>query len=606
MKRLSQPVSGVDPAARLILCALLCAAPIAPASAATSQGASAWTVISGGAYAGADGTPRIYMGSDPTGLSIPPAAKAGASAAASEGDRSWPYSIGQNFGTPAFADLNHDGVMEIIATDRSKTYVLNAQGALLPGWPKTTGEVNHTPAVADIDEDGSPEILITSSGSPAKIQCLNLDGTQQAGFPVNLPYQYWLNSAGPVVADLDGDGHLDVGAQAEPGVGFFDRFGHPLPGWPYTWSTQQNIPWSAPAVADLDGDGRNEVVFGTNDLYSSAVYVVRSDGTNMPGWPQGTRVIFSSVALGDLDNDGHPEVVVQEGDNTWYGGRMHVWRYDGTELPGWPRFICDDWECSRSNPAIADVDNDGTREIVTVTADGKLHILRIDGSEFPGYPRTIASGVISSVQVIDLDGDSIEEILVCYAVGGQWVGCWKLDGTVFPGFPKRIFTSAELAAHSSTHVADMDGDGDFDLCAQGSGMSNGQMWVYEITGSVSQTATRAECPKIRRDAYNSGFFPWRNPSAAGDPIAARSFFCYPNPIRGDAQMHLRLPGAGTLTLSVLDPAGRRLAMRDMQGGRWTSLRLRDMLGRDPASGPYFIRWTGASGQGSARVVVMGE
>lgn len=557
--------------------------------------------------------PIVLLGTDPSAavgltrenrgsIGSPPATTQPARSPGPETpSRSWPATIGETFGTPMFFDLDGDGTMEIIAVDRQRTYVYSSAGTLLLGWPQTTGEVNNTPAVADIDEDGQPEIIVASSGAPPKIRCYRLNGTSLPGFPVALPYQYWLNVTAPAVADVDGDGHLDVGAQSEPGVAFFDRFGRPLPGWPYLWSTTQNIPWSAPAVGDLDGDGENEVVVGTNDQYNPGVHVIRSNGTSKPGWPQTTRNIFSSPAIGDLDGDGDLEVIVQEGDPTWYGGRMHVWHHDGTPLPGWPLSISDDWEGSRSNPTIADVDGDGTLEIVTATSDARLHILRIDGTEFAGYPRAIPGGSISSAQVLDIDADGIEEIFLCYYAGGsQWVGAWRLDGAMLTGFPKLIFAGSQLDAHGSVHVADMEGDGDLDLCAEGGTFGTGRVWVYEVDGSTYQPGvTRADWPKIRRDVQNTGCYLRLDPSAAPDesfvtasPLRAR-IVCVPNPVARGGGLHLQIPGTGSGRLEVFDPTGRILGGLDARGG--TSL----AIGLDRLTGPRFagccfLRWRPAT------------
>lgn len=524
--------------------------------------------------------------------------------------RSWPADIGETFGTPAMHDLDGDGRKEVIAADRQRTYVFDAQGLLRPGWPVSTGEVNNSPAVAYLDGDNVPEIIVASSGMPPRIHALRPDGSELPGFPVSLPYQYWLNVSCPVVADVDGDGWLDVGAQSEPGVAFFDHRGRPLAGWPYLWSTQQNIVWSAPAVADLDGDGSMEVVVGNNNLYSCAVHVIESDGTPKSGWPRGTENIFSSAAVGDLDGDGDMEIVVQEGDKTWYGNRMHVWHHDGSYLTGWPRAIAPQWESSRSNPSIVDIDADGSREILTATGNGYIHLFRVDGTELPGYPRAVpGSGPISTVQAVDADGDRIEELFLChYMNGGQWVSGWHLDGTVLPGFPKILYAASELNAHGSTHVADADGDGDLDLVAQGGTFGDGKVWLYQVDGSsYVPGVTREESPKIRRDMHNTGAFTGKAPAAVESTTRCETSvtMCFPNPVRRSEWLEVAGLTGGNGRAIVVDVGGRgsREVRLQENGGATPGTKLFPVADLGP--GAYILRWIPDRGrETAARFIVV--
>ncbi|MFN8179051.1 MAG: VCBS repeat-containing protein [bacterium] len=562
-------------------------------------------VLSSASLAKAE-APFIYTGeaSRPALNALPPASGPPVPPVPSS---SWPAAIGENFSSPMFFDLDGDGVLEVITTDRAQTYVFAADGSLRPGWPKPGGSDN-IPAVADIDEDASPEILVASP-VPPRICCFNVDGTVQAGFPVSLPYRSWLNATCPAIADVDGDGHLDVGAQSEGGVAFFDRFGHPLPGWPYLWATTQNIAWSAPAVADLDGDGSCEVVVGNNCLYACSVHVIRSDGTAMPGWPRTTNNIFASPAVGDLDGDGDLEIVVQEGDNTWYGNLLHAWHHDGRYVEGWPIEIAPQWESSRSNPAIADIDHNGKLEIVAQTSDGMLHVLDLHGVEWPGYPRALTAGSISSVQVIDMDMDGVAEFFLCfYASGSQWVSGWRLNGTTLPGFPKLLFANSQLDAHSSAHLADLEGDGDLDLCVQGGTFGAGQVCVYEVPGSTWQEQTgRRDWPKIRRDTANSGYCPRNAITAVSEaPARAPSLRCYPNPMRRGGTLSLQLPDDRGGRVAVFDLAGRRRGGAAIDRVPEASFAGRALFGTEPAAGVYFLRVEGTGGgwTRSTRLVIL--
>ena len=88
-----------------------------------------------------------------------------------------------------------------------------------------------------------------------------------------------------------------------------------------------------PALADLDGDGSLEVIVGADmDFGNGAnnppinlapggiLWVFRSNGADFPGWPRhvSNEVLWSSPAVADLNNDGSLDIVIGTGEN--FGG----------------------------------------------------------------------------------------------------------------------------------------------------------------------------------------------------------------------------------------------------------------------------------------------
>ena len=529
----------------------------------------------------------------------------------SEAFRSWPVSLTNPYGSPVFYDLDGDGRDEVIVGDHNRAYVFEGDGTIRPGWPRSTGPIDHHPAIGDIDGDGAPEIAFGIRTQPPKLYVFDSGGATEPGWPVSLPFARWLNVSGPVIADINLDGHLDVGIASELGVSFFDYRGVPLPGWPYLWAAPtQNIQWSCPAVADIDLGDSPEVVVGNASFMCESVHVIQADGTALPGWPISTQSIFSSPALADLDGDGDLEIIVQEGDYTWNGRNLYVWHHDGTPLAGWPVAIAADWEGSRSNPSVADIDQDGALEIITLSGDGRLHILRADGSYFPGYPKqTIAVEPISSTSIVDVDGDWIEEIFFTYwRASNQYVGGWRLDGTMLPGFPKLLFANTDLNAHGSAHVADFDHDGDLDVTACGTSLSGGSLCVFEVDQSVYNPHwTRCDWPKIRHDIPNTGCFMRRDPARVEGQEGARivNFAIAPNPAVRASRLTLRTPNGWSGSLAVLDATGRLVWRRlDLSGSTPGAVPVSELFGTpSPASGVYLVRWQPTIGKPTATRLV---
>ncbi len=141
------------------------------------------------------------------------------------------------------------------------------------------------------------------------------------------------------------------------------------------------------------------------------------------GWPQlmGSHVNYKPVGivLADVDADGTLEVLAGSTDNLF-----RVWRHDGTLLPGWPINVGGQVQ---SKAAAADLDGDGDLEILISVKSGPLRIFHHDGTPLAGWPQTsgVTYGFISPV-VYDLTGDGSPEVLIG---GGNTIRAWLASGT---------------------------------------------------------------------------------------------------------------------------------------------------------------------------------
>jgi len=102
----------------------------------------------------------------------------------------WPLTFqnaGNNFGSPRVADLDGDGVSEIVAIYGSTLEVLDAAGQPKPGFPITSSSVGAnslygTPAIADFDRSypGLEVVMIHRlSGSLYEVNVFHADGTRR-------------------------------------------------------------------------------------------------------------------------------------------------------------------------------------------------------------------------------------------------------------------------------------------------------------------------------------------------------------------------------------------------------------------------------------------
>jgi hypothetical protein len=343
---------------------------------------------------------------------------------------------------------------------------------LRPNFPVTltgSGPVQVSqPAVGDLDNDGRKEIVVGTHGR--QLWVLNADGSVRAGWPQTLPAEV---AGAPAIGRIDGDQFPDIAVgfkgtmdpTGKGGVRAYRRDGSLI--WERLTATDeaQDGVFSSPAIGNVDGVGGNEVVFGSFDF---RVYVIQSNGTDLPGWPKKLRdSIWSSPALFDLDGDGKLEIIIGvdehlEGPpfNTPDGGALYVFRPDGSILPGFPRFID---QTMMSSPAVGDIDGDGRPEIVvgggvyyTGNVGHKVYAYHCDGSYVAGWPVSVEGQVFDSPALADLEGNGRLDVVISdenanvYAFRGNGTQIWKTK-------PKSFFGTSPNA--DNPVVADINGDG---------------------------------------------------------------------------------------------------------------------------------------------------
>jgi hypothetical protein len=194
----------------------------------------------------------------------------------------------------------------------------------------------------------------------------------------------------------------------------------------------------------------------------------RTDGMDipqLPGWPvqvgmdpSGLFVTSRNVAFADLDNNGTQEIITATTDNL-----IHAWDYTGTYMPGFP---FETIEMAGYVPSVADLDADGDMEIVFFTSTwgggGRLYIIDHEGNPLPGFPVSINDNPIEdSPTLYDLDNDGIMEIIVperADPIG--YLHIFEMDGTEWGGnWPVAL----DMIPCTNAAVGDVDADGEVEI-----------------------------------------------------------------------------------------------------------------------------------------------
>ena len=216
--------------------------------------------------------------------------------------------------------------------------------------------------------------------------------------------------------------------------------------WPY----RLTYPSSEPVIADLDANGTKEVIVADDN---GSLNVLDHTGRSLPGWPVSVEGLVEGMAVGDLfpNLPGQEVAVIMNGSDT---GRLGVYRADGTlaaPLVSLP-FQIGVYQV----PVIADVDQDGQLNIVTLSSNWpQLTTTAIDVRSPDGTPQVSIlipdGGLGSNMAIGDLDQDRQLEIVVATK---HKLSVFNHDGTSVAGWPKS-------GAYANTHptLADLDGDG---------------------------------------------------------------------------------------------------------------------------------------------------
>lgn len=292
---------------------------------------------------------------------------------------------GRRFNAMALADIDGDGAAEILSDIEGYTALFETDGTEV--WRDTVRR-GPTNVVADLDGDGNAEVfcggralnaadgtLIFDLGEDYRmadpaIGDVDLDGDQDivygaAVWDASGSKRFDLTGLGeearawPAIVQTDADPEAEIVVLSGSGIDIFDHTG--------TLVQSNAIAGSGfvvagpPTVSDLDGDGDLEMAFLDRGIFPAQLTAVELDGTVkwrvFASTLDGTPDSFGAASF-DFDADGAHEVV--------YGGLNGLRIFDGAT--GTVRFhLREPWNNNYDNvPVIADIDNDGAAEIVSV------------------------------------------------------------------------------------------------------------------------------------------------------------------------------------------------------------------------------------------------
>lgn len=472
------------------------------------------------------------------------------------------FPITKNTRGVALADLDSDGIDEVLIGINKTFYVIKGDGSLLIE-KELTGAILLPPTVADLDDDGDWEIVI-NCGYPSTVggvYVLDHEGNDMPGWPVSFDGNWMINA--PAVSDMDGDGVMEIvtGERVSGSVGNVHVL--KLDGTEFNENWPINIgatPAFTPSIGDVNNDGSKDIVIAGS---STGMHIFNSDGSLFDGFPvlgAGVSYSYQSPILVDLDDDENLEVV---GSNHGDAPAFYAMKADGNYMEGWP-YALDGW--TYSPVSVADFDEDGVYEIFGGNpnfSEGNalptIYGMSPDGEDLDNFPIEKIGGNEGVISIADVNNDGVLDLVfgsnITDSEGYGFIHAYSLDGSgEVEGFPLRPrgFTFLNGAI-----LGDIDGDGMMDLTANSYTLNFGA-----DVDSVFVNSYNLDIPfdegKILRNGYkgsNTRDGLIHDETMSVEDISLNSMQIYPNPSHGLLNLKMVKPSEN-LSLNIFDLKGR--------------------------------------------------
>ena len=229
----------------------------------------------------------------------------------------------------AIADIDGDGKLDFAIANYYNNTVAIYRNSSTNGNITFDPEIDITTvsnplylSLGDLDNDGRPDLVVSGNYQSSIISVLrNTSSIGNIAFATNVDYTTGSYPTVPLIADLNGDGLMDVAVanyysssisvlkniSTFGSISLASKTDYTSPGSPETL-----------AVGDFDGDGKPDLVLSNYSNTTISVYrnLYANSGDNFTASTFSARTDFTvgssgyGVAVSDLDGDGKPDIAV--------------------------------------------------------------------------------------------------------------------------------------------------------------------------------------------------------------------------------------------------------------------------------------------------------
>jgi len=375
---------------------------------------------------------------------------------------------------PVFADINGDGRLDVAALPRlgegPRVWTQQNDGtwkAASNGLQTEKRSCGGGLAVGDINHDGHADLAVGDHCHGIAVYLGdgkgNWNAVVQGLIPPLVPDDHpkidmYRGAEDLDMADIDGDGHLDLltGASDEGGINLFYGDGS---GDRWNWS-QDKLPHDGWAnrvlIADVNGDGRQDIIAARGE--GPRVWL-QAEARNWNPASEGlptpiVRGLYNGIALGDVNEDGRADLATAN----WVDGpEVYFQKADGSWVKSPDVFP--DMKGGSYGLAMGDVDNDGHLDLVVsgrldvkggyvrgvflLVGDGRGNWSFVSSSGLPATGLASTAGV----DLADINGDGKLDV-----VAGSGLIVETAPGPTEPVIPERLPVWCSM--HGGTRPAD--------------------------------------------------------------------------------------------------------------------------------------------------------
>lgn len=215
-------------------------------------------------------------------------------------------------GLPAVYDIDGDGIDNVALLAANVTYTFNGLDMAHAVFtdPNEALPYYNQPMFVDMNRDGWMDLVLAAGFNSLNVITFTDTPVGSTLWRRDVPpsSQFGIQ---PGVADVDGDGVLEIGVLRTDGVFECRNAANGTVKWTYDVGSSG----SGTITVDADGDGRPEFVFGTDD---GRVICLRGPGRDQLVWSLDIGYPLGDVVAADVDHDGKSELLVTAADGNLY------------------------------------------------------------------------------------------------------------------------------------------------------------------------------------------------------------------------------------------------------------------------------------------------